>query len=62
VLVLSVALGSVNAEDGGFIFPRPDSPPFDFSNAFYGQNGINPINIQGRLNGSDGVSVIDCGV
>jgi hypothetical protein len=54
-----MALGSVNAENGGFIFPRPGSPPFDFSDAFYSQNGINPLNVQGRVNGSDGISVID---
>ncbi len=34
-------------------------PPFDFSDAFYRANGINPANIQMRVNGMDGNSVID---
>src|SRR5215470_3756167 len=58
-IVLSMAIGSVNAEDRGFIFPRPGSPPFDFSDAFYYQNGIDPLNVRDRVNGSDGVSVLD---
>jgi hypothetical protein len=34
-------------------------PPFDFSDAFYLANGINPANILNRVNGMDGNSVID---
>ena len=34
-------------------------PPFDFSDAFYRANGINPTNILNRANGMDGDSVID---
>lgn len=34
-------------------------PPFDFSDSFYRQNGINPSNILGRVNGTDGSSVVD---
>jgi hypothetical protein len=33
--------------------------PFDFSDAFYKANGINPANILARVNGADGVSVVD---
>jgi hypothetical protein len=34
-------------------------PPFDFSDAFYLANGINPANILNRVNGMDGNSVFD---
>jgi hypothetical protein len=34
-------------------------PPFDFSDAFYLANGIDPANILNRVNGMDGNSVID---
>lgn len=34
-------------------------PPFDFSDAYYLANGINPANILSRVNGMDGNSVID---
>jgi len=58
-LVLSAALSSVNAGGQGFIFPTPGSPPFDFSNPYYQENGINPPTIRDRVNGNDGISVID---
>lgn len=48
---------SVHATE--FIFPTPGSPPFDFSDASYQQNGINALSITDRVNGDDGVSVID---
>lgn len=34
-------------------------PPFDFSDEFYTQNGIDPANVINRVNGADGVSVPD---
>lgn len=34
-------------------------PPFDFSDNFYAQNGINPANLRNRVNGNDGVSMPD---
>jgi len=34
-------------------------PPFDFSDAFYLANGINPPHILNRANGMDGNSVFD---
>lgn len=34
-------------------------PPFDFSDAYYLANGVNPANILNRVNGMDGNSVID---
>src|SRR5262249_36973082 len=57
LFVLGIGLASVRADE--FIFPRPSSPPFDFSDAFYQENGINPPAITDRVNGHDGVSVID---
>ena len=59
VLVLGAALSSVNAAEQGFIFPTPGSPPFDFSDPYYQENGINPPTIRDRVNGHDGISVID---
>jgi hypothetical protein len=35
-----------------------NSPPFDFTDAFYQANGISPAGLVGRHNGSDPVSVI----
>ncbi|MFG0329965.1 MAG: hypothetical protein ACF8PN_08715 [Phycisphaerales bacterium] len=40
-------------------FASADEPPFDFSDAFYLENGVNPEAIVGRINGMDGVSVFD---
>lgn len=51
VLVLSQAWmqGLASAEE----------PPYDFSDQFYLQNGIDPSKLLGRVNGMDGVSVLD---
>lgn len=51
VLVLSQAWmrGLASAEE----------PPYDFSDEFYLQNGIDPSKLLGRVNGADGVSVVD---
>lgn len=51
VAVLGLALGSAFAGD--------KAPPFDFSDDFYRANGINPDAILNRVNGDDGVSVVD---
>lgn len=36
-----------------------EEPPYDFSDQFYLQNGIDPSKLLGRVNGADGVSVVD---
>jgi len=36
-----------------------NSPPFDFSDAFYVANGVDPALIEGRVTGEDGISVFD---
>jgi len=36
-----------------------NSPPFDFSDAFYVANGVDPALIEGRVTGNDPISVID---
>jgi hypothetical protein len=43
----------------GMAFAGGEAPPFDFSDAFYLQNGIDPAKLRGRVNGMDGVSVQD---
>jgi hypothetical protein len=35
------------------------SPPFDFADTFYRQNGVDPDKIVGRPNGQDGNSIVD---
>ncbi len=56
--VLALAMGA-----GGLALaqdrPYNRVPAFDFSDAFYRANGIDPSRILNRVNGQDGVSVID---
>lgn len=43
----------------GITFGDQGEPPFDFSDDFYRQNGIDPSKILNRVNGMDGSSVPD---
>ncbi|MBI2883363.1 MAG: hypothetical protein HYY11_05600 [Candidatus Methylomirabilis oxyfera] len=36
-----------------------EEPPFDFSDQYYLQNGIDPSKLLGRVNGADGTSAVD---
>ncbi len=53
VLCTVLALGAMVAAGNG------SAPPFDFNNAFYRQNGVNPDKITNRRTGADGLSVFD---
>ncbi len=46
-----------SAEHGGNTAGADNSPPFDFSDAFYRTNGIDPAGLVGRRSGADGLSV-----
>lgn len=55
---LLVGLAPARAETAAGPF-SDNTPPFDFTDAFYRQNGVNPLNILNRRTGMDGLSVID---
>jgi hypothetical protein len=57
LFILGTGPAAVRADE--FIFPTPGSPPFDFADTYYQENGINPPLITDRVNGHDGISVID---
>ncbi len=54
-----VALGAVAAFCGGAMASDPNLPPFDFSDQFYLENGVDPATIIGRPDGTGPNSVID---
>ena len=56
--LLLVSAAAHRAAEAQVFFP-PDSPPFDFNDAYYRQNGIDPTKITVRVNGSAPVSTID---
>lgn len=49
-----LALLSVN-----FVYADQEDRLFDFTDAFYNMNGVDPARIAGRRNGTDGLSVFD---
>ena len=63
VLASSLLLGGVAAVAGPAVASgggsSDNSPPYDFTDALYRANGINPVGLVGRRNGTDGLSVVD---
>src|SRR5262245_38267197 len=51
-LLLAAALAIVPGVFWGDNDNRAGMPPFDFTDTFYQQNGINPANILNRVNGT----------
>lgn len=51
IAAASLATGALAGDD--------NSPPFDFTDAYYLANGVDPTMIDGRVNGMDGISVFD---
>jgi hypothetical protein len=53
-----LVVGPATLASGGDGGGATTGPPFDFSDAFYRRNGLDPTRIVGRVNGSDGRSVL----
>ncbi len=53
LVIIALALGGVRSSSVRAQSPQVKAaPPFDFTDAFYLQNGINPPNIQNRVDGT----------
>jgi len=58
VLLTAIFFVPINAHSAS-IFSSSNARPFDFTDAFYLQNGVNPAQIVNKRNGADGLSVFD---